>query len=207
MGFLDLLKKVPFELLINDDGDPTARRVRREKAVKRSLGIPDSNLDDGNPIRGIFNSFIAHVFKDHVDPVPGSIVLCSLAGELADHSGIYVGNGNVVELHGEGYIHKVSAEKFLRGPNDGSFPLRTGMSIYVACSGTKPIASNVIKNRAEEKCDHRVDYSLFSNNCHDFSSYCISGEVPKGICTYTTLLSVIGKFAGTKHIDWRVWDH
>jgi len=204
MNFGDILN-FSEKLIIKDNG--TIARQRIDKELKRSMGIPDSNFDGGNPINGIFHSFSAHVFKDHVDPVPGSIVLCSLAGNLADHSGIYVGNGNVIELHGEGYIHKVSAETFLRGSDYGGFPLRTGISIYVACSGTKPIASNGIKTRAEKKCDQIVDYSLFSNNCHDFSSYCISGKVPKGICTYTTLLSEIGKIAGTMYIDWMVWDH
>ena len=173
-------------------------RLRIERELKKSME---------NPITGIFGSFISHVFKDHVEPVPGSIVLCSLAGEPADHSGIYVGNGDIIELHGEGYIHKISAENFLRGSDDGNFPLRTGISIYVACSGTKPIGSNTIKQRAEKKCGQTVDYSLFSNNCHDFTSYCICGETPKGICTYEKLLTVIGKFAGIMNIDWRVWDH
>ena len=62
-------------------------------------------------IFNLFESFVDNVFRDKVSPYMGSILYIDMAFGFADHSGVYVGNGQVVELSGEGVVQKVSRSK------------------------------------------------------------------------------------------------
>lgn len=173
------------------------------------LSLPKfkSNQDDDNPLTGVLNSFVSDVCMEHVRPLPGSIVSCSLAGNLEKHSGIYIGYNKIIELNGDGYIKKVSGKNFLEGSDDGGFPFRTGINVYVACDNKKPIQFENAKKRAKDMCGSKEDYDLAFNNCHGFVSYCITGNKQRGITTYDVLNENIIKHSGTSNITWRVWDY
>ena len=56
--------------------------------------------------------FIDSTLRDHVQPMPGSVLYCDL-WVAVEHSGIYVGNGEIVHLDGSGHIIKTGGTGFL----------------------------------------------------------------------------------------------
>ncbi len=120
------------------------------------------------------------IFSDKVDLLPGSIIVVDLAF-LFEHTGIYVGNDKVVELHGDGSINLISINNFIKGGYKilgKSLSLRTGVNIYTASFMGKPIASQNVIDRAMELVNLNIDiqYHIFKNNCHMFSGYCFTGK-------------------------------
>ena len=57
---------------------------------------------------GLVESFIDNEIRDTVYPVMGSVVYCDLAFGHAEHSGIYIGNDQIVHLDGSGDIEIVT---------------------------------------------------------------------------------------------------
>lgn len=72
-------------------------------------------------------------------------------------------------------VRKVNEAEFLSCSS-----VRTGNVISIAASDKEALNSEEIAARAEaelERCaGKRVEYGLFSNNCHAFTRYCITGE-------------------------------
>lgn len=149
----------------------------------------------------IGSSFIYNVFFDAVEPMIGSLIFCKLAMNQLDHSGIYVGDGQIVHLDGSGLIEMVSASTFL-ARLDG---LNIATSIYVSCKNNQPIGLEEIAERAKAKVGQRVKYDCLFNNCHKFSATCITGNDNVNLTRFSSLIDL-----AKKHIDfddWRVWDH
>ncbi len=118
--------------------------------------------------------------KNQVDLLPGAIIVTDLLF-VAEHTGVYVGDGNVVELYGDGSINLISINDFLNGgyKNNDISP-RTGINIYTATYDGKCIASKRVTNRAlnlnKKFVGKKIHYRYFKNNCHMLSGYCFSGE-------------------------------
>ena len=109
---------------------------------------------------------------DYYLPV-GSILKVDLSLN-ADHSGIYLGYGNVAELDGSGKIMVRHLDDFLKG--DRSW--RCGQKIYAAYDSKSRtfLAEDKIALRAiKSLCEIRY-YGLVSENCHKFSTGCITGD-------------------------------
>lgn len=142
----------------------------------------------GGALENLFESFVKNVICDHVEPCVGSVVKVDLMGGMVDHSGIYVGDGMIVEvtnIDGAAAVRRVSTEEFINGP--GGF-FRTGAYIYVACKKDRdgkcvPMGAQDIADRANAAVDQVSSYDLVTNNCHLFTEYCVTGEepVPPGI--------------------------
>lgn len=135
-------------------------------------------------------SLYKNLFCDKVLPLPGSILKVDLVMNLVDsscHTGIYVGNGRIVEMTnvgGTGIIKNVSKKFFLKNSS-----WRTGIFIYVAC-GKKdgnlyPLAAPEIAERALAAVGKRTKYDLINDNCHLFTESCIMGSPgsPPGMLT------------------------
>ena len=101
----------------------------------------------------------------------------------ADHSGIYLGYGNVAELDGSGKIMVRHLDDFLKG--DRSW--RCGQKIYAAYDSRnrKFLAEDQIALRAIESLCQIRDYDVIKENCHKFSTGCITGNFDNDV----TLLS------------------
>ena len=113
-----------------------------------------------------------------VKPKRGSIVKVELALGAASHTGVYVGNGEIVEIY---------------------------VDISVASSDNKALCSEEIAARAEaelERCSGgRGEYGLFSNNCHAFTRYCITGEnVTEGVFGEAEIESALGSVFKTQAV-------
>ncbi|WP_213073841.1 hypothetical protein [Acinetobacter sp. WCHAc060033] len=74
--------------------------------------------------------YVIDEIKGRVQPVRGSVVYCdlTLGNGIAEHTGIYIGNNEIVHLNRHGFIEAVSPKEFLSG-------WTTGFNIYVSCQG------------------------------------------------------------------------
>jgi len=142
-------------------------------------------------------SFVDSVFCTKVEPVAGSILHCSLYG--AEHTGIYVGRGKIVELLGSGLIRKCSPAQFIDGTN--------AMTIYVACHDEQPLGSREIAKRAASMVGNVRSYKLVSDNCHQFTCGCITGEFDNSTNFFARVESVISESLNYgRPLTWRAWD-
>ena len=147
---------------------------------------------------------VDHYIREKVEPVIGSIVYCNLgiSPALVEHSGIYIGNGQIVELQGkskDGKIAIVNRRQFLKNRN---LPPST---IWVACYGdsTRPIGDKLVAKRAKAEVDTCRKYNLFSENCHRFTSGCITGNFKNNDTKFWALRNTIHKQWGDH--CWRAW--
>ena len=129
---------------------------------------------------GFFESLVKNVFCDVVKPRIGSVVKIDLIGG-ADHTGIYIGNDEIVEvanIDGVATVRIVSAQEFIEGDDCIS---RCGVFIYVACKQDRDgnciaMGSKDIADRARAAVGETSKYGLVFNNCHMFTEYCITGK-------------------------------
>jgi uncharacterized protein YycO len=151
-------------------------------------------------INNIKDSIIDNVFKSKIKPIEGSIVYCDLFLGYAEHSGIYIGNDQIVHKNRYGIIEHISSKDFIENT--------TAISIYV--SSYKGSASGSIFSawRAESQIGIHDEYSFYHYNCHQFCSYCLSGDYDN----YDISLMQL-KFNSRNYIDidididdWLVWD-
>ena len=199
MGLRDLMENIQYGLeeakdrleeLKDDALYTTEDFVDEKKDVIQYLayGLKERIVGGEFPIRhapfpiagGNFNSLLSGAqseivgsfFKKKVAPERGCILICKIAGGLAEHSGVYVGDGEVVELKGNGQIRKVSFHEFL---HDGL--TRTGAHIYIACDSSNTVLHDTsIARRANDMVGHARDYNVIMDNCHQFTSGCITGD-------------------------------
>ena len=109
---------------------------------------------------------------------PGTVLLVGLAITF-EHSGVYLGDGQVVELHGSGEIKSIPLEQFRRGRNNDPTNLRFGDRIYAACSLSKEgkfesLFDEVAADAVRKFVGCSIKYDPFYNNCHFFSSSCVN---------------------------------
>ena len=143
-------------------------------------------------------NFVKRVFWDTVDaPRPGSVVYCGFLFGQAEHSGIYVGKNRIVSLASTGEIVKQSPEEFLDG-------LTTGDTIYVSCKGKSPVGDADVAKRARRKVGHHRDYNVVLNNCHQFTSGCLTGEFENADNLLETLQDTAASVLGAD--TWRAWE-
>ncbi|MBT1446486.1 TMEM222 family protein [Shewanella sp. JM162201] len=125
-------------------------------------------------------------------PKPGALMCCYVYGVI-EHTGIYLGDGQIAELHGSGLIRAVSANRFLHG--------RTGSQIFVAADARHQCLAveDAAKRGADALFQYR-DYDLLGNNCHRFVWYCISGE-DREVGGFSELNELVARFYG-KALYW-----
>ena len=105
----------------------------------------------------------------------GAVVFCDLAF-IAEHSGICIGDDEIIHLNGDGDIEKVSFYEFiarLDGLNHTLF--ETNLSYFVD-EDDNPIASKKFIKRAKNMLGSSRDYHPLLDNCHQFTSGCITGN-------------------------------
>lgn len=141
-------------------------------------------------------SIIDNLFRKQVKPEFGSIVFCTLFPPLAEHSGVYVGDNKIVQLNGKGDIEKVSIDQFLnRTP---------AISIYVSSKNGKAVGNEKVGKYALEQVGKKRDYNVVTENCHKFSSSCLTGNPDNNDVRLTKLQSTTQRVLGAD--QWLVWD-
>ena len=113
----------------------------------------------------------------------GSILRVSLKFNT-DHSGIYLGYGNIAELDGSGKIMVRSFDDFIKGDRT----MRNGKNICVAtdCSGNVLAKPEIARRAIKSLCQIR-DYDVVTENCHRFTAGCITGNFTKDITFFFSL--------------------
>ncbi len=153
-------------------------------------------------ISTVLENTVGHVLDNHIrdtvdEPMVGSILYCDLAASFAEHSGVYLGNGEIMQLNRKGWIEIVTAEEFTEGT--------PALSIYISCGGSHPVGNSAIAERArryEREISVR-DYNVLLDNCHQFSAGCVLDD-PENSNNFLWMLKDVCK----KHLGadcWRVW--
>jgi hypothetical protein len=144
-----------------------------------------------------------HVIDNHVrdtvdEPAVGSPVYCDLVFGSSEHSGIYIGNGQIIHLNRKGEIETVTPEEFVSGT--------TAQSIYVPCRGDRPVSDPVYAERAiiYQMGISRREYNVIMDNCHQFSAACLTGD-PENSNNFLWMLKHECKNL-TGADQWRVWE-
>lgn len=148
-------------------------------------------------VGNLSKSLIQNLFWKTNSPIRGSIVYCDLALGTAEHSGVYVGNGRIIHRNGNGLIEDVSVNQFLTDT--------TAISIYISCNAQgSAVGSESCAQTAEGMLGVQTDYSLLNENCHQFCSYCLDGDIFSSTFTLTQLKR--DAHAYIQASQWRVWD-
>ena len=161
--------------------------------------------------------FIDSTLREKVTPVAGSVLYCDL-WVAVEHSGIYVGDGNISNIEVEGM-----AESAVRRCSPASFTSKStlGQKIYVSCNKQSAVGDDNVADYANDQVGERSFYGLVLKNCHQFSQKCVEQssqlkntswlEVASDILTPDTWELTIGalKQAARKNLGatkWRLWD-
>ena len=156
-----------------------------------------SYVDRHTPIGSLKQSIVDNFIREKVIPIRGSILHCSLFG--VEHTGVYIGNNQIVELLGTGEIRIATPEMFIGRTN--------AISIYVACNGTQPLGGWDIAERAKSMTNSTRIYHLLKDNCHQFAVGCINGDFENSRNYFALLEYSIKENMNAGHpIEWRVWD-
>lgn len=150
----------------------------------------------------LLESFVDNVFRGTVsEPAKGSVLYCDLAFGFAAHSGIYIGDKTIVHLDGDGIVKPCTPAEFL----DRLDGLNTAISIYVSCSNATSVGCNNVALRAINSIGNERNYNLLFDNCHQFTTGCLTGDFDNNASNFLWML----KMKAESYIDadsWRVWD-
>lgn len=144
-----------------------------------------------NVIEGIVDSC-----RDSVEPKIGSIVYCDLAFGIAEHSGVYIGNGRIVNLAGTGRVEIVTPKYFISGT--------TAMNIYVSCYEKNSVGCSIVADRALSMAREKRNYRFLLDNCHQFTAGCITGDFENTNNFLWMMKDEAKKELGVN--TWRYWD-
>ncbi len=140
------------------------KQKRKQTERDRLLGLAPKEPEADKHL-GLGPSLIDRSLRQ-VAPKPGAIVCCYVYG-MIEHTGIWLGDNMLIELHGSGLVRVVSVKRFLAG--------RTGTQIYLACDHQhQPLINPLVLSRAESKVYQYREYDLFDNNCHRFVYACLT---------------------------------
>jgi len=142
---------------------------------------------------------VDNIIIDKVTPKPGSVIYCKL-GVMAEHTGIYIGNDEIIHLDGSGKVEKVSAAQFVRRLGG----LNPAFTIYVSCKDATPVYRQNAVRRALEGMEGSREYNLIMDNCHQFTIGCVTGDFGNSSNFFTLLEWKLETELG--HNNWRVWD-
>lgn len=144
-------------------------------------------------------------FSNTVDElVEGCVVYHSMIGEQIEHSGIYVGEYKIVSLsskdkivNSDAQIVEDSTRKFI----DGS--LNSNRLIWASCLGPSPVGNRKVAIRARKMVGERRNYDVLRNNCHQFTSGCLTGNFENADNRFTSLESTVAEVLDAD--NWRIW--
>lgn len=112
-----------------------------------------------------------------IEPAIGSLVYCQLS--TAEHSGIYIGEGKIIELTGKGYVNLVTPKGF----TNNLFSTDKDIFIPVNRQTRKPMGNISIATRAKLNTWRKRDYNVLKDNCHQFSVGCMTDNFEND-CNY-----------------------
>jgi uncharacterized protein with von Willebrand factor type A (vWA) domain len=114
--------------------------------------------------------FIDSTFREKVTPVAGSVLYCDL-WVAVEHSGIYVGDGDISNIVVDGLAE---SEVRLSSPRSFISKSTLGRKIYVSCDKHGAVGDAAVRHGANSHVGERAFYGLVIKNCHQFSTKCVN---------------------------------
>jgi hypothetical protein len=114
--------------------------------------------------------FIDSTFREKVTPVQGSVLYCDL-WVAVEHSGIYVGDGDISNIVVDGLAE---SEVKLSSPRSFTTKSTLGRKIYVSCDQYGAVGDSAVAHGANSHVGERAFYGLLIKNCHQFSTKCVN---------------------------------
>lgn len=148
-------------------------------------------------VKNIAESYIDNVLRDKVEPVRGAVLYCDLFLGYVEHSGIYIGNGLIIHKNSKGLIERVTPEQFISGTS--------ALSIYVSSFNNNAVGSEQVASRAESLLNQHQEYNFITRNCHQFCSYCLTGDKENYNISLALLKNESANILNSN--EWRVWDY
>lgn len=149
--------------------------------------------------KSIFGNGDEKKLNKSLTPAYGAVVYCELGFGSMEHSGIYIGGNQIVDLDGNGRIKKVSLREFT------GHITTFNTEIWIPCdSDGRPIGLSYAANRAIEMLGEKRNYNLILDNCHQFSSGCITGDFDNADNFLWMLKDTFQKEYGD-NVVWKQW--
>lgn len=114
--------------------------------------------------------FVDSRFREHVTPVPGSVVYCDL-WVAVEHSGIYVDEARISNIVVDGVAQSTV---MFDGPRSFTSKSTLGRKIYVSCDRHGAVGCERVGAGAASHVGEKGFYGLVIKNCHEFSTKCLS---------------------------------
>ena len=116
--------------------------------------------------------FVDSTFRDHAEPVPGSVLYCDL-WVAVEHSGIYLSDECISNIEVDSLL---TADSTVRrcGPESFTSKSTLGRKIYVSCNKEGAVGNAVVGKKADSHVGDRSFYGLVFSNCHSFSEKCLN---------------------------------
>ena len=139
---------------------------------------------------------------DHLDE--GSVVYQDLdvavpgLGGVLEHSGIYVGGYKIVSLSHTGEIVEETTREFLE--SEGAW----NRFVWVSCIGSAAVGKSLVAERAREMVGGTRKYNFAFDNCHQFTSGCLTGDFENTDNLFILLEETVRR--KLRFDNWRVWD-
>lgn len=146
------------------------KKIKTAPGANPVVDLVETLLED-KPREWLEKTVDAFLIHSQV-PAVGSVLYCNLC-LIAEHTGIYVGDGKVVHLNGNGQIEAVDFRSFMERL-EGRNP-----TISIFCptdSHGRTIGNKEAAQRALSMVGSRRHYDLLLDNCHCFTYYCLTGK-------------------------------
>jgi cell wall-associated NlpC family hydrolase len=164
---------------------------QRDTQSKTAQKLDNSNTYVAKERSQIFSSIRS------VKPKVGSLLAVGLGFGMIEHTGIYVGDGYVIEQHGDDTLKKATLQEFIDG--GGEFYARgLNINIQIACdSRGKPLAKKKVAKQALKLYNdyerREKEYSIVFNNCHQFCWECIAPKSNERLVMFSSLEESMAK--------------
>ena len=164
------------------------------KLITRAMVVAAASVATNSACGAIKSAY--KNFDTKVIPKKGSVLYCDLTGSFLEHSGIYVGDNRIVHLNGKGEIEAVSPAAFL-----SPFALQ---DIYVSCMENSAVGSERVATRALSMVGEKRSYNLMLDNCHQFTTGCLTEDFENSSNLLTFLKMQAKDTLGAD--TWHLWD-
>ncbi|WP_208814608.1 lecithin retinol acyltransferase family protein [Bacillus luti] len=178
----------------------SAKEAIEQRKFQKELSTSNLEYDIISPFQtGIPPKFIMKP-RTKLEPGLGSPIYCDLGFGTMEHSGIYVGNNEAVQLNGKGQIEKVNLYEFTSNVTS------TLKEIVIPLDKTfcMPISFESAYHRALNSVGKSRDYNLVFDNCHQFTSGCLTGDF-ESCDNFLTYLKWTTENLCVDKINWVNW--
>ena len=134
----------------------------------------------------------------HIEPGVGAVVYCQLLS--AEHSGIYLGNGRIAQLSGTGKIEEVSLACFTNNITTFDKDIFIPVDSFGCAISFEEAATH-----AKKMLDSTRSYHFLYDNCHQFSSGCLTDNFEND-ANFLWMVKSAFTEATNKHVHWQRWE-